>query len=50
MKSNGKEDVNISEKLESNIKRTIKNAEEQIHEDSGSSRDRRDKQQYTIGY
>ena len=38
MKSNGKEDVNISEKLESNIKKTIKNAEEQIHEDSGCLR------------
>ena len=38
MKSNGKEDVNISEKLESNIRKTVKNAEEQIHEDSGSLR------------
>ena len=26
----------ISHKLESNIKKTVKNAEEQIHEDSGS--------------
>jgi hypothetical protein len=34
MKSNGKEDVNISEKLESNIKNNVKNAEEQIHEGS----------------
>ena len=28
--------VNISDKLESNIKKTVKNTEEQIHEDSGS--------------
>ena len=28
----------ISHKLESNIKKTVKNAEEQIHEDSGSLR------------
>jgi hypothetical protein len=38
MKSYGEEDVNISEELESNIKKTVKNAEEQIHEDSGSIR------------
>lgn len=38
MNSNGKEDVNILEKLESNIKKTIKYAEEQIHEDSGCLR------------
>jgi hypothetical protein len=35
MKSNAKEDVNISGKLESNIKKIVNNAEEQIHEDSG---------------
>ncbi|MGA9152878.1 MAG: hypothetical protein WBZ36_20060 [Candidatus Nitrosopolaris sp.] len=38
MKSNAKEDVNISGKLESNIKKTANNAEEQIHEDSGCLR------------
>ncbi|MGB6592727.1 MAG: hypothetical protein WBE68_14605 [Candidatus Nitrosopolaris sp.] len=39
MKSNAKEDVNISgRKLESNIKKTVNNAEEQIHEDSGCLR------------
>jgi hypothetical protein len=38
MKSNGKEDVNISEKLESNIKKTVKKPKEQIHEDPGSLR------------
>lgn len=30
--------VQISHKLESDIKNTVKNAEEQIHEDSGSLR------------